>query len=333
MRPRPILIVLVLAVLAATAWWLRPSGDSPRGVVPRTGPIAVGQPPTAPLVPATAEDAAAIIAAALPPAKPDAIPFRASPAQRLTDRERILRDADLLGLAGDLRARARTGDADAAAAMAELLAHCAMTHAFEQLSIHEPDLWEVFATVGFDAPVIGRAQAELTSARTRCAALALDPAGMEQLQLAWSLHAAALGDPLARLWRAYREPGDTPQRQAEVNVERQQAALELLAERGPRALSDHAVLLAGRGRYESAAFILASCQLIEACAADPAAWAVANFSLREVAGFGGHLFLRMASPRELAIAQGQAEEIVRLWRTGQFAQIVAPRERAPPGGG
>lgn len=327
--------MLVLVLLAAAAAWLR-QAENPSAAgnaASRAGDrLAMPTP-----VPNPAADegskSAATAAAAQPPAKPAAIPFRASPAKRDADRERILRDADLRGLAAELRARASSGDADAAAAMAELLAHCALTHAFEQWNINEPDLWAIFATVGVDAPLIGRAQAELASARTRCAALGHDAAQLEQLQLAWSAHAAQLGDPLARLWRAFRDPGDTPQRQAEVAAEREQAALELLAERGPRALSDHALLLSVRGRYESAAFILAACQLIEACAANPEAWAEANFTLREVAGDGGHFGLRMTSPRELAIAQGQAEEIVRLWRAGQFAQIVGPRDRPPPGGG
>ncbi len=335
MRSRPILITLIL-VLVAAVWWLR-RGEEPSGAEnPPSTAIADRPAAQAPAPDAEAAEpakSAAAAAAAQPPAKPQAIAFRASPAQRDADRERILRDADLRGLVADLRARALAGDADAAAAMSELLTHCALTHAFEQWNINEPDLWSIFATVGVDAPMIGRAQAELASARTRCAALGHDAAQMEQLQLAWSAHAAQLGDPLARMWRAFRDPGDTPQQQAEVAAERQQAALELLAERGPRALSDHALLLSVRGRYESAAFILAACQLIEACAADPDAWAAANFSLREVAGDGGHFGLRMASPRELAIAQGQAEEIVRLWRAGQFAQIVGPRERSPPGGG
>lgn len=336
MRSRPILMTLVLVLLMAAVWWQRRALD-PSGAESAAATVVEGRQAAEASEPDPAASAAhkppVAAAAAQPPAKPAAIPFRASPAQRDADRERIMRDADLRGLAADLRARALAGDADAAAAMAELLTHCALTHAFEQWNINEPDLWAIFATVGVDAPMIGRAQAELASARTRCAALGHDAAQMEQLQLAWSAHAAQLGDPLARLWRAFRDPGDTPQRQAEVAAERQQAALELLAERGPRALSDHALLLSARGRYESAAFILAACQLIEACSANPDAWAEANFSLREVAGDGGHFGLRMASPRELAIAQGQAEEIVRLWRAGQFAQIVGPRERSPPGGG
>lgn len=330
-RIRLLLTGLLLALLLALAagWRAREDG------VPGTGPVHLGSEPAPAPRPAAA--GAAVDARApgparestlSPPPEPPANPHRAAPAQRADDRRRAASEALLGDWAAELRQRAAGGDADAAAALADLLGQCEHALEYTEQPIGEATLRELFAAIGYEEGVHLRLISEFSALAGRCAQLRLNREQLQAQRRAWTARAAELGEPLARLRRAFHESAPDPAARAAHAAQREQLAIELFAEAGPRALIDHALLLSGSRRYASEAYTYAGCQLLPACAADPAGYERAHFSIREFNGDGGFLALRLLGPRERAIAQAQSREIVALWRAGRQGELV--RRPEPP---
>ena len=227
----------------------------------------------------------------------------------------------------ELEALANSGDADAAGALADHYSSCAFARGLGAPEANS--YWPIFQQeANLGAATIARVRSENTALASRCARLSgRDPEALGHLRHAWMLRAAALGDPAS----VVRQPIDSPGMQVNNDL-RRNAEVLLLSENGPEALVEHAHLWAFSTRYSMAAYAMAACGLIEACAADVEGFSTGRVTGRQIFGFsGGFLLLRTLSPRDRQIASGQSSEIMRLWQARQFAQLVEPLPpRAPP---
>ena len=112
------------------------------------------------------------------------------------------------------------------------------------------------------------------------------------------------------------------------------AGIELLQDGNPMDLAAYAVPLANHSPYRHEGYLLAACNLTPACAPDPAAYALATLQIQHFTGFGMSFFrLRELSPRQRQIAQGQSEEIIRLWGLRRFDEMLVGRPRRHGNGG
>ncbi len=256
--------------------------------------------------------------------------FRASPSLRADDARRLRDATDLADFGTDLSARALKGDADAAQALADLLRHCGMAYAFDQ-----PEAWRHLQFYGQldEAQMQAVAQA-MRAQQSRCSTFARsDPEWYAWQAQRWNNLAAELGSPVAsaeRLPENLRTPGAQL-----AYADAQRAALtQVLDESDAEALARHATALAYVSGLRFEAFAIAACTLNPACAADPRAYPLrmghsGQFGSNPGSGYWG---LRMMTPREHQVAQGQAQHILRLWRARRFAELVAAQTPIAPGG-
>lgn len=221
---RPILAIalLILSLLAVGAWLPWPE---------LVGPDRRSQTAPAVVVPKQAAAADAALVAPIKTTKPltsdllvaaSVRGFRASTEQRASYVDHLARDADLAALAKALDAAAQTGDADAAATLAELYRHCA-----EVLRYSPPP-----RSPKIDRP--GRAPFPDELRVQRCAGFGaageLSSFNLQSTARGWTGTAARLGDPASIL--ASREPGyifeNAPVDEAELRA--RAAAADLLLE-------------------------------------------------------------------------------------------------------
>lgn len=321
---------LTLAALIVFALWTRVTPDPQPAKAGAPVPTSEAQPHTKQQLPLPPADAARDPATSNDESKqpPPVTPFHASLAQRATDQQRIRDDPNLPLLAQELAARAVAGDIDAARALADLFLLCAAAASMGPDS--DTGEWRLLAIWGdLDASTVGAMRLQFAAEQQRCAALGTsDLEELDRASMSWMQLAAERGDPVATLSRWTASP--TAADQAAADQARRQAAVEILQEGDPQNLARHARQLALLSGLASEAYVLAACQMIEACAVDPPAYALQRLSVQSLAGTdGAYLLLRMMTPRQRQIASGQAALILRLWRSRQFEQLVAPQLPPP----
>lgn len=259
-------------------------------------------------------------------------PHRAPEALRLQDRKRMRDEPDLGAYANELKARADSGDADAAMALSDLHRTCqrASTWANQKSTLTEFDR-SFYGVIGVSADQLAVLDAARRSIGSRCAkGLALIGANASQLAESWAARAAAMGHPGARLEAEARNlSADTP---SDAALERgRQLGLELLRQRDPLDLLRYAHPLSLLSTYERTGFVMAACLLNAQCAADPLAYVRDGVDARAYSGFPDFLTLSFLGPRDFWISERQAEEIVSLWRAGRF-DLILPRDLSSSGG-
>ena len=322
---------LLLCGVAVIAIWFWLTAESLPPAV--ATPPAADQATTPAIDPA---DAQASTTAAVPdaialPLQTDATPHRASPDERLADRNAWMRDPDLVALAADLKARAGTGDADAAQALSHLNEYCHAAALYAAGDFDFDDVWRFYRESGgvTDAE-LAPLQRELVDGPKRCGSLMqVGTDRLDELANAWRRRAAELGHPAARMREhaVDQRIGYTLEQQAAVDQQARIAAAELLREEGPSALARYQDWLAHVSPYSRTALALAACQLTPACVADPVRFDLSQANLRTLQGSeGGWAGWLHASPRELEVARVQAADLMRWWREGRFDQIVRGSE-------
>jgi hypothetical protein len=317
--------------VAVIATWFWRTADSQPPVAPTP---SVTRPTSAPAIDpasAPASTTAGVLNAIAVPGRADAKPHRASPQQRQADRDAWMRDPDLAVLAADLKARAGTGDADAAQALSHLNEYCHAAALYAAGGFSFDEVWRVYRdTAGVTDAELTSLRRELVDGPRRCGSLIkLDTDRLDELAHAWRRRAAELGHPAARMREhAVDQRTDyTPEQQANVDQLARVAAAELLREEGPSALARHQDWLAHISPYSRTALALAACQLMPACVADPVRFDLSQANLRTLQGSeGGWAGWLHASPRELEVARVQAADLMRWWHEGRFDQIVRGSE-------
>lgn len=222
--------------------------------------------------------------------------FRASVVQREQDVQRMAKQDDRASLAREFEERAARGDIDAAAHLREMLQEC-------MIESGTPD--EVAAGVEWFAQELQLAAGEVqvfleVYDRTirRCEGW-LAGTTFEQRQARWQAateRAAATGDAAARI---ALPPQDEAWRRAAVEFIRQATPRDLILYGGTLGL------LNGLDHH---AYVRVGCQLIEACAADPMAYALS----REAQGLG---LAAMAGLRTIARTSTQRQQLIDEART------------------
>jgi hypothetical protein len=268
------------------------------------------------------------------PASGPAAPHRAPAALRQQDRQRMQDDPDLGAYANELKARADSGDADAAMALSDLLSVCQRASLWtgEKTSLTPFDQ-NLYGVIGLSADQLAGLDAARRSLGTRCATWPVsDGVNRSQLAESWAAKAAVMGHPGARLSAQARTLWtDTPGADA---LERgRQMGLELLRQRDPLDLLRHAHTLSLLSPYQRGAFVMAACLLDTRCAADPLAYGRESVEAGAYPGFPNYLTLNFLGPRDRWISMRQAGEIVSLWQTGRFDLILPAADSSSSGGG
>ena len=328
-RWRLLFLLLVVSSLALVLAWPRQRlGQAPQTARPAmTSPVASTSRQSEPASTTQPADHAATEKSESKPL-PSVTPHRAPASQRAADLERMLRETDLSAFATELRARADAGDADAASALANLLEGCASMAMMAALDARRmAEQWRNLAIFGYNDAEIASMRSTIEDSMRRCAAFApRSEAVWRGLVTAARARAAALGHPGALLQqRRPRGPADAPA-VVQANERARRAGVELLQQGGPMELMLYAPDLAMHSPYDHTSYLLAACTLLEGCLRDPRAYALATDHAQFLRGYGGSFFeLSQMSPRQQLIAQAQSEEILRLWRAGQYAQILSGR--------
>ena len=266
-------------------------------------------------------------------APPPAAAHRAPANLRQQDRQRLQDDPDLGAFAIELKARADTGDADAAMALSDLHDVCqnASRWVGESAVLTDFDR-NFFGVVGLSADQLAALAAARRSLGVRCANWAAsDGVQRSRLAASWAARAVAMGHPGARLSAEARYLwADTPSTEA---LERgREIGLELLRQRDPQDLLRYGSTLSPLSPYEYAGFVMAACLLDTQCAADPMAFGRDSVNAGAYPGFPNYLTLNFLGPRDRWISERQAEEIVALWRAGRF-DLILPSDLSSSGGG
>lgn len=254
-------------------------------------------------------------------------PYRASPAQRQHDQQRLLTAEDRVVLAREFEQRAARGEVDAARAMRDLVNDCDDARMASD-PVQRP-FFERMADLGdAHAQWVQFSLAHWHAIMPSCERLLGPAAGWpEGVRLAWTERAAALGDPGARLeiGGLTREPG----------IQRD-AVRAILLEGDPLQWMRYSMSLAPHADLDGSllsptAFFWAGCARIPACAADPVAY------LYDPASPTGSMAERwmqaMAlwdAPRSRAIAEAQARRINEHVAAGRIDRLLPP-ERKPAG--
>lgn len=329
------LLLLLLLVTVAAALWRAPAP----GVddVPLAAPLDDSRPLPAPEV--TTDDAVApppaesVAAEAAPPAKA-VVPFRASASQRAEDIRRAASETDLPAFAAELEARANAGDADAAWALAGLYQSCAaalqFAEEFEKVIGDRTNL----LVMGYSETETDAIQVNTEQQIRRCSAFTA-PLATTRSKF-WQTRALATGHPGALLaWQP--KPRQSPDTSAidAYNLQMRNAGVEVLQDGDPLDLARYSDQLSMHSRYESASWLLASCNLLAECARDPGSYAAAMDPSLFLVGLSNSFFnLRHLSPRARLIVEAQSREILLLWRARRFGDLMAGRPpiTAGPGG-
>lgn len=328
-RWRLIFLLLAVSSVALVFAWPRQPLDPapPTAEATAISPVAPTPPPSETRIAAEPIDPAATKSAA-PKSLPSVTPHRASVSQRAADLQRLASETDLSAFAAELQARADAGDADAAAALADLLEGCAsmaMIAAMDPQQMAEQ--WRNLAIFGFNDTEIASMRSATEESMRRCSAFSpRSDEAWRGLMTAARARAAALGHPGALLRQQRpRGPADSPAvLQADERARR--AGVELLQQGEPMDLMRYAPHLASHSPYDTEGYLLAACTLLDGCMRDPRAYAMTIDQAQHLRGFGGSFFeLSQMSPRQQLIAQAQSEEILRLWRARQFEQILSGR--------
>lgn len=332
---RNLLLVLLLASAAIAGWrWIHvdeppaspATTQAERKPAPQPVPTS-GQPPAveAGSVPKTASDEGTDQDKQLPTA------FRASPSQRAEDARRLREDTDLAALASELMERAKAGDQDAAQAMVDLLRHCATAN---QYAAEDSDHWaylRVVAALG-DAEIQVIAEAMRTE-QSRCSGLgASDSERMYDQSFRWMAIAARLGAP-GSLVELPRQGLRTPESRAAHARMQREAFLQMFEDSpDPDLLARHMNTLAPVTGLRSEAFVLAACNFRPACAADPTGYPMHLIASGTDTGrWTEFMQLRMLTPRDRMLVEGQARFILELWNAGRYADLLAPQNALAPG--
>lgn len=299
-------IALVILSLVAAASWLRWSAL----VVPGSR----SQPDPAVAVPRDAVAADVSSMESIKTAKPLASDvlvaasvrgFRASTEQRTSYAYHLARDADLPALAKTLHAAAQTGDADAAATLAELYRHCAEVLRYP-VPPRSPEIERLRL-----APF--RDELRMQRCAGFGAAGELSSFNLESTAWGWADTAARLGDPasiLARRESSYRF-GNGPVDQAELGA--RAAATDLLLEGDFAALTRYGSTLADLSHYRMRqAWDRSLCEM-----AGPCDRPVRNCPIvcdqRQLANE-----LQRLSPRQRRELAGQQLQILQALQSGRF---------------
>ena len=125
----------------------------------------------------------------------------------------------------------------------------------------------------------------------------------------------------------------SPEQTEVTQADARRAGIELLQRREAIDLLIHASDLARHAPFQPDAFGLAACQLIEECAPDPRGWWLRHMDTLMVMGNARMTLAGSTPPRQWLIIEGQAAEIVRLWREGRFEDLLRGSVAVMPGGG
>lgn len=233
------------------------------------------------------------------------------------------------GLAEEFLERAKSGDADAAQALADTLNRCAAAY-FYGAQEQSVDLQSIVLHAGLDEDAQRRFDAEFVAEQRRCGTLVqTDPEALDDAAMAMTRMAHELGAPGGALGRLLTTARGDPARTDEL---RRLAALALV-EGGSEALARHAVLLSGLSGLRQEAFALAACWLNPACADDLARYAVDHDPVGQLAmTTGNYLILLAQAPRDQLITEAQARNILQLWHARRFEELLAPVSPLPPTG-
>lgn len=261
-----------------------------------------------------------------------AAPTHASPAQRRADAERLVRDQDLKALREDLAARAEAGDADAAWSLAQLYQACVQSWLVTVRPQQGTQMRNFLRASGQGEEEIVAVDAVMANWQQRCAGFGDGPALVLFAQ-SWRARALALGSPEARLSAKPPRGGRTPEQTEVQRADARRAGIELLQRREAIDLLIHAGDLARHAPFQPDAFGLAACQLIEECAPDPRGWWLRHMDTLMVMGNARMTLAGSTPPRQWLIIEGQAAEIVRLWREGRFEDLLPGSVVVMPGGG
>lgn len=304
------LLLVVSALGGLLAWQLsQPVDGDDAGTAPAVGVERTTDPVAAPSAAKPAEAASEVPALAPPePEQPSlmvdtarVVAHRVSPAERAEYRRRIEQSADLKGAEQDLLRRAATGEADAAAALADLYAFCAQ-------ALTQPRTPR--------APKPGKPPPPPTPAE-RCAAYgapgALTALNLRSTARAWRRTAAELGDTVSQLIgdESFARPGTAAAR------ERQRAAEALLRN------GDYQGLLENMGYLipisvlsQGDAWRPVLCSLVPNCESEscrmqcPADYLATS--------------LRRLAPREQRVRMGQQAALLQAIRSGSFDELWDP---------
>ena len=313
--------VAFVQLLALGAWqvWMRwvPATVQPESKPARdAGPVGSG----ANRLP----DAAAAEAPPPEPAAPTASvvpPTHATPEQRRADADRLARDTDLKALREALEARAEAGDADAAWALARLYQSCAQSWQMTARAGEYAQMRGFLRAAGQSEAELAALDAQMARWQQRCAGFGEGPA-LALFAERWRARGLALGSPEARL-SAELPRGQRDSAQAErLMQDGRRAGIELLQRGEAMDLLRHASSLAQHAPYQPDAFALAACSLIADCQADPRAWWLRQKETLAIDDSSGITLADSMPPRQWLIVEGQAAEIVRLWRAGRHEDLL-----------
>lgn len=334
-----IVLALTLILVGGLAVWRWQDATVPVDAGPAADPSEAAATPPDPETPESAPETAAeaeVPKEFAPAPKPAMPPFRAPPAQRADDAKRLDSEPDLPAFAAELAARANAGDADAAQMLAGIYDTCGEAAAIASKPDFLASFVRLMSAMGTDAAQIDALVAAANLVTTRCAGFPTrSPEDWTALAKAWRNLAAEHGHPGARLQtRPSIRPADSPQAIAE-RARARAAGVELLEARDVMDLIRYASELSRLSRYDYSGFLIAACSMLDGCMEDPTAYALRSSTTPFQAPRNDSFSLiAWLSPRARVIAEGQSAEIVRLWRAGQFRELLAdPAHDAPGGGG
>ncbi len=263
---------------------------------------------------------------------PSPASHRASAAQLQADQTRLQLEPDLSLLAAELQQRARLGDADAAWTMGKLYEACAEALLAKSQAAELERFMDGLRVMDISEAEVTTLRNQFDDLSRRCDKFAAGPV-LAAMSQTWMARARQLGHPGARLQEGLPSaPPDSPAR-AEYRQRTRLAGLALLRARNAWDLARYADALAQRSPYSTDAYLHAACQLAEDCVVDPSRWSLTSAALWIASGGPSMISLRHLPPRQRQIVNGQAAELMRLWRAGEFEQILRGDPLFPNGGG
>lgn len=315
-RARSVRLLLLLALILTTWTWLRPETQSTAAANGASATTGAG---TAPAAAIDAIEEAPPESSVHPSRQPEPVRDKSVVDIPVASVYRTKTELELRRAA--LAAQAEAGDAGAAWALARLYRACAASSMLEAKAERYAPMRGFLLATGHGEEELAALDALKADLKQRCAAFG----GGSALTLfaeSWRSRALALRSPEARLSARLPSGSGDPAGHDRMKLDARRAGIELLQRRDPLDLMRHSGDLARHAPYRADALALAGCWLLADCRADPCAWWLR--SLRALVLEGGERPPQedMLSPRQWLIVEGQAGEIVRLWRAGRFEDLL-----------